>query len=82
MSQTRGRRARVKHPKAEARPLDGAERCPRCGVLQDWKDQYMTLGVGEDMVRLWKCHSCNHHFRSWRDGILKPGEWPEEMKAL
>jgi len=63
-------------PKHSVRALTGVEKCPKCGVLQDWKDQFMTVGVGEDTVRWWRCHSCGHNFRSWGDQILDRGHWP------
>jgi len=72
---------KIRGSKRGAKALEGAERCPECGILQDWKDQYMILSVGEDEVGLWECHSCSHHFRIWRGGILKQGDWPEELES-
>lgn len=71
---------KIHGPKRGATPLEGAERCPECGVLQDWKDLFMTVGVGEDLVRMWVCHSCGHLFRSWGDGILETDEWPVRQR--
>lgn len=66
--------SKVSKPSSEA--SEGVERCPICGALQDWSDQWMTVGVGDDLVRMWACNACGHPFKTWGGKVLESGQWP------
>jgi len=67
-------------PKPSVRAIEGIEKCPQCGALQELKDQFMTVNVAGDMVTWWICHACGHEFRIWRDQVLEAGWWPARNK--
>jgi len=73
---------KIRGPKRGATSLEGAEKCPRCGALQDLKDKVMTIEFEDDPdIACWFCHACGHPFRVCNDRILEKGFWPIRTKA-
>jgi len=71
---------KIRGPKRGVTPLEGAEKCPDCGALQDMRDRVTTAGVVETLVTFWACHACGHTWRVWRDQVLEPGWWPAKKR--
>lgn len=59
----------------------GRPHCPECYATPQEIDQYLTAGVGDDVVRLCHCLKCGEFFKAGPDWEILTGTLDEISEA-